>query len=142
MKQAIPETLVMPRWQHAAWRVVRDIRTIRRYRDLIRYLVRGQRKASVADTALGDLWYLVTPLARILTYYFLIVIVFQRGGNFGHSPFLVITMGVMHYMVFMQTYLNRCHSSGQHRRGRIVDYVKYLRRLRAGSMFGVAVRKL
>ena len=48
-------------------------------------IVEGQQRASVQRTILGGLWYAVIPLVQIVVYYFLIVIIFGRGGVFTPS---------------------------------------------------------
>lgn len=76
-----------------------DYREIARRRALIRFFVRGQLRASVQRTALGNLWYALPSIVQIAIYYFLITVIFSRGGNYGYSPFLGITMGIMHYTI-------------------------------------------
>lgn len=79
--------------------MIEAYREILNRRDFIQFMVEGQQRASVQRTILGGLWYAVIPLVQIVVYYFLIVIIFGRGGDYPANPFLVILMGVMHYML-------------------------------------------
>ena len=45
---------------------------------LVRYLVGADLKRTHADTALGQLWWLLDPLLQMLVYYFLFAVIFQR----------------------------------------------------------------
>ena len=56
----------------------------------------------MADTALGAIWFLLMPAARIGVYLFLVVIVFGRGQDFGHSPAIGITVGLTHFLLLSQ----------------------------------------
>ncbi|TWO72099.1 hypothetical protein FN976_05120 [Caenimonas sedimenti] len=69
-----------------------------RRRDLVRHLVRSQQQASIHRTALGNLWFALVPLSQIAIFYFLVVVIFSSGAS-PAAAFLLICMGVMHYMV-------------------------------------------
>jgi lipopolysaccharide transport system permease protein len=45
---------------------------------LVRYLVGADIKRTHADTALGQLWWLLDPILQMLVYYFLFAVIFQR----------------------------------------------------------------
>ena len=45
---------------------------------LVRYLVGADLKRTHADTALGQLWWLLDPILRLLVYYFLFAVIYQR----------------------------------------------------------------
>ena len=45
---------------------------------LVRYLVGADLKRTHADTALGQVWWLLDPLLQMLVYYFLFAVIFQR----------------------------------------------------------------
>ena len=46
-------------------------------RELIFYLAKSERKASLFRFFLGEAWYFFVPLAQALIYYFLLAIVLQ-----------------------------------------------------------------
>lgn len=71
--------------------------------NLIRLMVDGQLRATVHRTFLGTLWFTVMPILQIAMYYFLIVIIFRRGGHLGYNPFVVITIGIMHFSLLTQS---------------------------------------
>ena len=62
-----------------------------RRRDLLIYLVISGLKAQHRNTFLGYFWWLLDPLLGLLVYYFVVVIVFQRGGP-DYGVYLVIGM--------------------------------------------------
>jgi len=45
---------------------------------LVRYIVAADLKRMHADTALGQLWWLLDPILQMLVYYFLFAVIFQR----------------------------------------------------------------
>ncbi|HYF77467.1 MAG TPA: ABC transporter permease [Symbiobacteriaceae bacterium] len=49
-------------------------------KDLLLYLVSSGLKAQHRNSFLGYLWWLLNPLLGVLIYYFMVAIVFQRGG--------------------------------------------------------------
>lgn len=60
-------------------------------KDLLFYLVKSGLKAEHRNSYLGYFWWLLDPLLNVLVYYFLVVIVLDRGGDFENYPlFLVI----------------------------------------------------
>ncbi len=53
-------------------------------RDLISYLTISKLKGQHKNSFLGYFWWLLDPLLNVLIYYFIVVIIFQRGGpNYG-----------------------------------------------------------
>jgi len=71
--------------------LVQYVRELLRRRDLLLYLVTSGLKAQHRNTVLGYFWWLLDPLLGILIYYFVVVIVFGRGGE-GFGAFLVVGM--------------------------------------------------
>lgn len=71
---------------------------------LIVHMARGQLRASIYRTALGSIWFLLIPIIQIGIYYVLIVVIFQRGS--GVETFLLIAMGILHYLVISQGVAN------------------------------------
>jgi len=45
---------------------------------LVRYLVGADLKRTHADTALGQLWWILDPVLQMLVYYFLFAVIFQK----------------------------------------------------------------
>ncbi len=80
------------------------------YRDFILYTIRQENKASFAGTALGTLWSFTIPIIQVVTYYFLMNVVFGRPSVAGIDPFLIIVVGVMHYIVLYQILGGACNS--------------------------------
>ena len=58
-------------------------------KDLLYYLVKSGLKAEHRNSYLGYFWWLLDPLLNVLVYYFLVVIVLERGGE-NYPLFLVI----------------------------------------------------
>src|SRR5699024_9854516 len=60
-------------------------------KDLLYYLVKSGLKAEHRNSYLGYFWWLLDPLLNVLVFYFLVVIVLERGGDVENYPlFLVI----------------------------------------------------
>ena len=72
---------------------------------LIKFMAQRNRRAQLADTALGVLWDLVTPASNMAIYYFLIAIVFQRSAGYPAPAYLFIIIGISHYL-FLQRMLS------------------------------------
>jgi len=68
-----------------------------RRRDLTLYLVTSQLKAQHRNTFLGYFWWLLDPLLGVFVYYFVVVVVFQRGGA-DYGPFLVVGLIVWRWL--------------------------------------------
>jgi ABC-type polysaccharide/polyol phosphate export permease len=68
-----------------------------RRKDLILHLVASNLKAQHRNTYLGYLWWLLDPLLGVLIYYFVVVVIFHRGGE-GYGPRLVIGMIVWRWL--------------------------------------------
>jgi ABC-type polysaccharide/polyol phosphate export permease len=69
------------------------IKELYRRKDLVHYLVTSNLKAQHRNSALGYIWWMLDPLLSVLVYYFLVVIVMNRGGE-GYGPFLVVGLVV------------------------------------------------
>src|SRR5699024_1467997 len=59
-------------------------------KDLLYYLVRSGLKAEHRNSYLGYLWWLLDPLLNVLVFYFLIVVILDRGDTENFPLFLVI----------------------------------------------------
>ncbi|MGP4038860.1 ABC transporter permease [Gracilibacillus sp. D59] len=66
-------------------------------KDLLLYLVKSGLKAENRDSYLGYFWWLLDPLLNVLVYYFLVVIILQRGGE-NYAVYLVIGLVVWRWM--------------------------------------------
>lgn len=73
------------------------IEEIRKRTDLILYLVKSGLKAEHRNSYLGYFWWLLDPLLNIAVYYFLVVIILDRGGP-GYPVFLVIGLIVWRWI--------------------------------------------
>ncbi|MFD1020144.1 ABC transporter permease [Thalassobacillus hwangdonensis] len=58
-------------------------------KDLLIYLVKSGLKAEHRNSYLGYFWWLLDPLLNVLVYYFLVVVILQRGDE-NYPLFLVI----------------------------------------------------
>jgi ABC-type polysaccharide/polyol phosphate export permease len=68
-----------------------------RRRDLVAYLVIAGLKARHRNTFLGYFWWLLDPLLGALIYYFVVVVVFGRGGP-DYGAYLVIGLMVWRWL--------------------------------------------
>ncbi|WP_020006383.1 ABC transporter permease [Salinicoccus albus] len=59
-------------------------------KDLLYYLVRSGLKAEHRNSYLGYLWWLLDPLLNVLVFYFLVVVILDRGDTENFPLFLVI----------------------------------------------------
>ncbi|GAB3063568.1 ABC transporter permease [Salinicoccus sesuvii] len=59
-------------------------------KDLLYYLVRSGLKAEHRNSYLGYLWWLLDPLLSVLVFYFLVVVILNRGDTENYPLFLVI----------------------------------------------------
>jgi len=75
---------------------------ILKYRAFLSWSIRHERNASVAGSALGTFWSFLLPLTQIAIYYFLVDVIFARTGVTPYDPFLVISIGILHYTLFSQ----------------------------------------
>ena len=69
-----------------------------RRKDLIVYLVTSGLKAQNKNSFLGYFWWLLDPFLGVLIYYFVVVIVFQRGEGENYGVFLVTGMIVWRWL--------------------------------------------
>ncbi|MFD1334579.1 ABC transporter permease [Oceanobacillus iheyensis] len=65
------------------------IQEILRRKDLLYYLIKSGLKAEHRNSYLGYFWWLLDPLLNVLVYYFLVVIILDRGGD-NYALFLVV----------------------------------------------------
>ena len=72
---------------------------------LLRFMVRRSRRSAVASTLLKGLWHLLSPLAQMLVYYFLIEVILGRGADYGVSAAVLIFVGVVHHQFFASVLL-------------------------------------
>ncbi len=79
-------------------------------RSLISFMTSVRRRGTVFKTILGRLWYFLNPLAQMLIYYFLVVVIFNRQGIDGVHPFILIATGITHYLFFQQAIVASCNS--------------------------------
>ena len=70
---------------------------ISRRKDLLLYLVKSGLKAEHRNSYLGYFWWLLDPLLSIMVYYFLVVIILDRGGP-DYPLFLTIGLIVWRWM--------------------------------------------
>ena len=75
----------------------RYVLELHRRRDLIAYLVTSGLKAQHRNAVLGYLWWLLDPLLGVLIYYFVVAILFGRGGE-GYGPYLIVGMVVWRWL--------------------------------------------
>ncbi len=73
------------------------LKELNRRKDLLVYLVISGLKAQHRNTLLGYFWWLLDPLLGVFVYYFLVVIVLNRGGE-NYAPFLVIGLVVFRWL--------------------------------------------
>lgn len=68
-----------------------------RRRDLVAYLVIAGLKAKHRNTFLGYFWWLLDPLLGALLYYFVVVVLFGRGGP-DYGAYLVVGLMVWRWL--------------------------------------------
>lgn len=73
------------------------IQEIKKRKDLLLYLVKSGLKAEHRNSYLGYFWWLLDPLLNIAVYYFLVVVILQRGGE-DYAVFLVIGLIVWRWI--------------------------------------------
>lgn len=66
-------------------------------KDLLFYLVKSGLKAEHRNSYLGYFWWLLDPLLNVLVYYFLVVIILNRGGP-DYPVYLVIGLVVWRWI--------------------------------------------
>jgi lipopolysaccharide transport system permease protein/teichoic acid transport system permease protein len=67
-------------------------------KDLIIYLVISGLKAQYKNSLLGCFWWLLDPFLNVMIYYFIVVVVFHRGGGYEYGMFLVTGMIVWRWL--------------------------------------------
>src|SRR5690625_5591259 len=73
------------------------LRELFKRKDLLLYLVKSGLKAEHRNSYLGYFWWLLDPLLNVLVYYFLVVIILDRGGE-NYALFLVIGLVVWRWI--------------------------------------------
>lgn len=76
-----------------------------------RFAIRGQiyvnTKTTVITTKLGMLWWVLDPVFLMLTYYFLVKVIFRRGGS---KYYLFLLCGLVTYQFFARS-ISLCTSA-------------------------------
>jgi ABC-type polysaccharide/polyol phosphate export permease len=67
------ESLVQEAW--------RELRSLARFRELVRYLVSATLRKENANTVLGSIWWLLDPLLLMMAFWLLVSVIFDRGGH-------------------------------------------------------------
>lgn len=73
------------------------LQDIMKRKDLLLYLVKSGLKAEHRNSYLGYFWWLLDPLLNVAVYYFLVVIILERGGP-DYPVFLVIGLVVWRWI--------------------------------------------
>lgn len=73
------------------------LQEMRKRKDLLFYLVQSGLKAEHRNSYLGYFWWLLDPLLSILVYYFLVVVILDRGEE-DYAIFLVIGLIVWRWI--------------------------------------------
>lgn len=73
------------------------LKEIIKRKDLLYYLVKSGLKAEHRNSYLGYFWWLLDPLLNALVYYFLVVIILERGGE-DYAVYLVIGLVVWRWV--------------------------------------------
>jgi ABC-type polysaccharide/polyol phosphate export permease len=81
-----------------------------RRRDFIRFMVERDTAGALFKTVMGRAWLLLEPLAHMAIYYFLVVVVFDRTEQGGISPFVLIMVGLSHYLFLQRSLAGSCRS--------------------------------
>ena len=74
------------------------LKEILKRKDLVVYLVISGLKAQHRNTFLGYLWWLLDPLLGVFVYFFVVVVVFQRGKASDYGIYLVVGMIVWQWL--------------------------------------------
>ncbi len=115
-----------------------------RRRDFVRFMIERDTSGALFKTVLGRAWLLLEPLAHMSIYYFLIAVVFDRASIGGIHPFLMVMVGLSHYLFLQKGLLGSCRSIvGRERmllqmpiEPMIFSAVTFLRHLRG---FGISI---
>jgi len=73
-------------------------------------MIARERAGTFYKTLAGKGWLVLEPLAHMSIYYFLIVIIFERTGPNGISPFVMIMTGLTHYLFLQKTLAGSCRA--------------------------------
>ena len=61
-----------------AWK---ELRELKRYRELVGYMVSSSLKVETARTVLGSIWWLLDPLLLAVVYFIFVDVILERGGE-------------------------------------------------------------
>ena len=87
--------------------MIKFARSLNQYQHALSALIRMDIKTSVASTRIGVLWWIIDPLLMMLIYYFVVSVVFDRGGPNYH---LFILCGIVSWRFFASAIIG-CGSS-------------------------------
>lgn len=79
------------------------IKQLIRNRMALATLSRTELKLTVTQTKLGGLWWILDPLIMMSIYYFIVVIIFQRGGPGYH---LFVLVGIVSWGTFSRSIMS------------------------------------
>jgi len=68
---------------------------VARYRHSLWLLTKRDLHVRYATNALGYVWSILDPLLMAGIYYFVFVVIFQRGNNVGESPYIVFLLAAL-----------------------------------------------
>ena len=103
----------------------------------------ADRRARFIDRLLGNLWFVVAPIAEILIYYILVAVIFRSRDFYGVPVFLGITGGLIHFWVFQRT-VSSCISAFVNERSIMLQIkieplvfvvIKFLNEIRSSRMY-------
>jgi ABC-type polysaccharide/polyol phosphate export permease len=80
--------------------VIRLLSEFARHRSAVLTLIQYNLKSTVATTRLGVLWWVIDPLVMMGIYYFLVRVVFERGGPDYH---LFVLCGIVPWQYFARS---------------------------------------
>jgi lipopolysaccharide transport system permease protein len=80
--------------------MLKFIRDLSAHRHALTTLVQVNLKTTVARTRLGYLWWVIDPLVMMFIYYFIVQLVFQRGGENYH---IFILCGLITWQYFTRS---------------------------------------
>jgi ABC-type polysaccharide/polyol phosphate export permease len=81
-------------------KAAREIRSVVRYRELLRYLVKTRLRVHTNNTFFGLVWWILDPLILMLIYTVFVHLILRRGGP--HFPIFVFS-GILFWKFFSNT---------------------------------------
>jgi ABC-type polysaccharide/polyol phosphate export systems, permease component len=79
-----------------------------RYRQSLWLLTKRDLRVRYATSALGYLWSILDPLLMAGIYYFVFVVIFQRGNKVGEDPYIVFLLAALLPWVWFNGVVNDC----------------------------------